>query len=71
MTHETRSTGTLERIPAAEAREHVRNGALLICAYEDEQKCRQNWLEGAMTMNELKARLISLPKEHELIFYCA
>ena len=66
MTHQA-----LERIPASEARQHVRDGALLICAYDDEEKCRQNWLDGAITMMQFKARLGSLPKERELIFCCA
>jgi hypothetical protein len=28
-------------------------------------------LEGAITVNELKRRLPSLPRSQELIFYCA
>jgi rhodanese-related sulfurtransferase len=63
--------GLAERIPASEARQHVRAGALLVCAYDDEEKCRQNRLEGSISLDEFKQRVESLPKERELIFYCA
>ena len=45
--------------------------AFLVCAYEDEEKCRKNYLEGATTLRELQGREDSLPKDSELIFYCA
>jgi hypothetical protein len=59
------------RIDPAEAREHVERGALLVCAYDDDEKCRDMLLEGAGTLSELKAREGSLPRDQELIFYCA
>ena len=59
------------RISVDEAREHVERGALLVCAYDDEQKCGRMKLEGSMTLRELEGRLPSLPKDHEIIFYCA
>ena len=40
-------------------------------AYADEQKCGRMRLEGSMTLRELEARLPSLPKDQEIIFYCA
>lgn len=64
-------TSTPERIPVAAARNHIRSGALLVCAYADEDKCRQSWLDGAITLKELERRAVSLPKEQEIIFYCA
>jgi hypothetical protein len=63
--------GLAERIPAAEARREVAAGALLVCAYDDEEKCRQNRLEGSITLAELEKRADSVPKDRELIFYCA
>jgi rhodanese-related sulfurtransferase len=59
------------RISVDEAQEHVKRGALLVCAYEDEEKCGRMKLEGSMTLRELEARLPSLPKDQEIIFYCA
>lgn len=60
------------RIDVEEARRKVAAGqALLICAYEDEGKCGRMRLEGSTTLSELQARLPSLRKDEELIFYCA
>jgi hypothetical protein len=59
------------RISPQEAREHMRSGALLICAYDDDEKCRSNHLEGALTFNEFRAQRDALPRDRELIFYCA
>jgi len=67
-----RKTMDVPRIDPAEARRRVQSGqALLVCGYEDETKCREMALEGAITLSELKRRLPSLPKSQELIFYCA
>lgn len=59
-----------ERISASDARQRVRAGALLVCAYDTAEKCRQNQLEGSVPLTELEQRG-SLPKDRELIFYCA
>lgn len=60
------------RITPDEAHRKVESGeAILVCAYEDEEKCRQMHLEGAIHMQELQEKLPSLPREKELIFYCA
>ncbi|HSL84100.1 MAG TPA: ArsR family transcriptional regulator [Thermoanaerobaculia bacterium] len=59
-----------ERIDAERARERVRSGeALLVCAYEDEEKCRKLGLEEALTLAELQAR--DVPRDRELVFFCA
>ena len=44
---------------------------LLVCAYDDEAKCRANQLRGATTLNEFRSRAASLPKDREIVFYCA
>jgi hypothetical protein len=60
------------RISPGEARRRVQHGqALLVCGYDDDNKCRSMALEGAITLNELRQRLPSLPKSQDLIFYCA
>lgn len=60
------------RISAEDAREKVQSGqALLACAYDDESKCRQMRLEGAITLSELRQMLPSLPNDQEIILYCA
>lgn len=60
------------RIPPEEARQKVLSGAaLFVCAYEDEEKFRKMRLEGALSLNEFKAKTASLAKDREIIFYCA
>jgi hypothetical protein len=60
------------RISVQEARQRVASGqALLVCAYEDEEKCSKIKLEGATTVKKLEAQLSSVPKNREIIFYCA
>jgi rhodanese-related sulfurtransferase len=60
------------RVLPQEVRQKVESGsALLVCAYDDEQKFNQNHLEGAISLSEFKSRLASLPKDQEIIFYCA
>jgi len=45
--------------------------AELICAYEDEEKCRQMRVKGAFTRGEFLSRKKELSFARELIFYCA
>ena len=45
------------------------NQALLVCAYEDESKCRRLNLEGSISFASFKSRVESLPKSQEIIFY--
>lgn len=60
------------RIPPKEAREKaIRGNALFVCAYDDEDKFRENHLEGAISFAEFKAKLASLSEDQEIIFYCA
>jgi hypothetical protein len=62
----------IERISVEEARRRTQAGqALLVCAYDDEEKCRKLGLEGAIPLSGLRARVSTLPKDKELIFYCA
>ena len=65
-------TSDVPRIDVEEARRWVESGrALLVCAYEDEAKCRSIRLAGSVTLSELQRRLPALPKDQEIIFYCA
>jgi hypothetical protein len=60
-----------ERISPERAHQALAGGALLVCAYDDDEKCRQNLLEGALTLSELREREPSFPKSQPIIFYCA
>jgi rhodanese-related sulfurtransferase len=58
------------RIPPEEVRKKVlSNDAILVCAYEEEEKFKKMHLEGAISLNEFKHRASSLSKEQEIIFY--
>jgi rhodanese-related sulfurtransferase len=60
------------RVSPQEVRDKVRAGsALLVCAYDDEEKFERNHLEGAIPFDEFKSRLSSLAKDQEIVFYCA
>ena len=60
----------IQRISAQQARAKAKaNQALLVCAYEDEAKCRMLHLESSLSLASLQSRLASLPKTQEIIFY--
>lgn len=62
----------IERVSVNEARRKVTVGeALLVCAYDDEEKWNKLKLGGAISLDSLRGRLPSLPKGQEIIFYCA
>lgn len=60
------------RVSPEEVRGRVSSGsALLVCAYDNEEKFNQNHLQGAISLSEFKSRLPSLSKGQEIVFYCA
>jgi rhodanese-related sulfurtransferase len=59
-----------KRITPEEVHQKLKAGkALLVCAYEDEAKFKKMHLQGAISLNEFKTRLPSLPKDQEIVFY--
>ena len=61
------------KITPQEARERMEATppALVVCAYDSDEKFRQNHLDGAWSLQALRAREFSLRKDTEIIFYCA
>ena len=60
------------RISPQTAREQITSGlALLVCAYDNEKKFNANHLEGAISFADFRTRLSNLPKDQNIIFYCA
>ncbi len=60
------------RISPNEARQKAISGqALLVCAYDDSEKFKDNHLEGALSFSELMSKLPTLDRGQEIIFYCA
>ena len=62
----------IERISVEEAhRKTTAKQALLVCAYEDEAKCRMLDLGGSISLTDFQSKAGSLPKSQEIIFFCA
>jgi hypothetical protein len=60
------------RVSPQEVYQKVRDGkTLLVCGYEDEAKFKQLHLEGGISFSDFKARLASLSKDQDIVFYCA
>jgi hypothetical protein len=60
------------RISVKDARQKVdAAAALFVCAYDDDEKFRNNNLQGAISLNDFRTKLPSLSTEQEIIFYCA
>jgi hypothetical protein len=62
----------VERIEPNDAhRKAVSQQAVLVCAYDDEEKCNRLRLDGAISLKQLQSRETAVDKNTELIFYCA
>ena len=69
MAGSTQAAAEMNRISPDEAMEKAKSGeALLVCAYGDDS-CKSILFEGALLRSEFEARLNSLPKTQEIIFY--
>jgi hypothetical protein len=61
-----------ERISPAEVRHRIDAGedVLLVCGYDDEQRCEDVHIEGALTMSEFRRQQNQIPKNAEIVFFC-
>jgi len=60
------------RISAEETKKKVSSKeALLVCAYEEDEKFKDMQLEGATSYKEFKKKVAALPTDQEIIFYCS
>jgi hypothetical protein len=67
-----RSDMTADRIDPDTARAHIASSnALLVCAYDSAEKCQQIALDGAIGLDELDELEARMPRQQEIIFYCA
>jgi hypothetical protein len=66
-------TGTVDRISPQQAMRdlHAGTGALLVCAYDSDEKFQKNRLDGAISLSDFRGRENDLPRDEEIIFYCA
>lgn len=59
-------------ISSRQARKDVQsNEALLVCAYESDEKFKNAALEGAISLQEFRQKEDELAKDREIIFYCS
>lgn len=59
-----------QRIDVDRARRKVESGeALLVCAYDDEEKYRDNELDRSISLDQLRSG--SVNRDQEIVFYCA
>ena len=60
------------RIGPEEANRKVKSGeAILVCAYDDDATFQKMRLDMAISLGEFQRRLPEIPREKEIIFYCA
>ena len=45
--------------------------ALLVCAYDKDEKFEKNHLEGAISLANFREKVPGLAKDQEVVFYCA
>jgi rhodanese-related sulfurtransferase len=60
------------RITPEETFQKLRAGkTLLVCAYDSDEQFKNLHLDGAISLTEFQEKLPSLPKNQEIVFYCA
>jgi hypothetical protein len=60
------------RVTPEEIHAKLRSGdALLVCAYDSDARFRQVHLEGAISLDEFNSLRPTLPRDREIVFYCA
>lgn len=55
----------------AHAKLEMDPGAMLVCAYEKGEKFEKHRLEGAIPFDQFRSQEGKIPKNREIIFYCA
>ena len=62
----------VKRVTPEETFQKIKTGkALLVCAYKDIKKFKSMKLKGAISWDDFISKVDSLPKNQEIIFYCA
>lgn len=61
------------RITVENASKHLaaNPNAKFVCAYEEAEQCRKYHFDGATPMHQFSRMTSKLPKDTEIIFYCA
>jgi len=62
----------IPRISPSETHSRLKTGhSLLVCAYGSDDHCKNIHLAGALLPSEFRAKVPTLSKDKEIIFYCA
>lgn len=60
------------RVSPEEIYPRLKSGdCLLSCAYDNEETFQSMRLEGALSLQEFKRQVSRIPKDQEIVFYCA
>lgn len=60
------------RVRPEEVQKRVQTGeALLVCAYDEDEKFRSLHLEKALSLKQFHEMESTIPKNKEIVFYCA
>jgi hypothetical protein len=60
------------RVSPEEIYPRLKSGdCLLVCAYDNEETFRTMRLEGAISLQDFKNQVSRIPKDQEIVFYCA
>lgn len=58
------------RISPVDAREKIRRSeALLVCSYDDDDRCAQIKVDDSISFTDFQSRLSTLPKDQQIVFY--
>ena len=62
----------IARVSPEELYPRLKSGdCLLVCAYDNEETFRTMRLEGAISLQDFKNQVSRIPKDQEIVFYCA
>ena len=60
----------IERITPERVREKIQSGdALLVCAYDDDDKFERTRLDGSIALSEFRSGISAVPKDREIVFF--
>lgn len=64
--------GEANRVAPSWVRERQRGGdpPVLVCAYDDEEKCRSIRIPGSISLGEFNEQLPAFGPDKEIVFYC-
>jgi hypothetical protein len=59
------------RTPDIENVRILQSDVLLVCAYEDDEKCKRTGVDGKMTLTAFRDKLADIARTRVIVFCCA